>query len=127
MQEIPVNLNGLEKEDVFSVASALLYSLRNTPKYSTISELFYILDYDNFIKLIKYYGGETVRIPSISEISETLRLLVLYQCRVVEEMSWEESLKKAGIDEENSMTYRAKLDYVRRLLDKLEIGGRHYD
>lgn len=127
MKEIPVNLDGLKKEDVFSVASALLYSLKDYPQYSTISELFYILDYDNFIKLIKYYGGTTLRIPSSDEINETLKLLLLYQYREVEELSWEESLKKSGIPSEESRSCRTKLNRLKSMIDSQEVGGRSYD
>lgn len=127
MKELPVNLDRLKKEDVFSVASALLYSLKDSPQYSTISELFYILDYDNFIKLIKYYGGTTIRVPSSEEISQTLKLLLLYQYREVENLSWEESLKKSDISQEESRSCRTKLNHLKSILNLQEIGGRSYD
>lgn len=127
MKEIPINLDGLSREDVFAVATALLYSLKDHPQYSIVSELFYILDYDNFIRLIKYFGGCEIRIPSSEEINNTLKLLLLYQYREVEEFSWEDSLKKAGIPESDSRSARTKLNSLIRILKSQEVGGRNYE
>lgn len=127
VKEIPVNLNGLEREDVFAVASALLFSLKDTPKYSVISELFYILDYENFLRLIKYFGGMTLKIPTTEEISETMRVLLLYQYTEVEEMDWQEAMSRAGVDLSLSYSMKNKVVALKRLLKKLDVGGRHYD
>lgn len=126
MKEIPINLDRLQKEDLYSVATALLYTLKDTPQYSTMSELFYILDYPNFLKLIKYYGGQEVRIPSHEEINEMLSILLLYQYREVEELEWEECLKKVGADESQSKSLRGKVSALSSLLKSQEIGGRDY-
>lgn len=127
MTEFPVNLEGLEKEDIYSVATAFLYSLKGTPKYSVISELFYILDYSNFLKLIKYYGGTEIRIPTSEEINSLLKYLLLYQYHTVEELPWKESLVKSGIPIEESASARSKLMSLSKLLDVREMGGRNYD
>lgn len=127
MKEIPMSLEGLEKEDVYSVATALLYSLKDNPKYSVVSELFYILDYKNFLNLIKFFGGTEIRIPSADEISEMLRLLLLYQYRKVDELSWEESLARSGISYEDSNSARAKLTQLEKVLKSHDVGRRDYE
>lgn len=127
MKDIPVNLDRLKREDIFSVATALLYTLKDTPQYSIMSELFYILDYENFIKLIKYFGGRTIKVPSSEEISEMLKVLLLYQYREVEEYKWSECLKMAGISEEESRVYRGRLNFLIRLLKSQELSGRSYE
>lgn len=127
MKEIPVNLDGLNREDVFAVATALLYSLKDSPQYSIVSELFYILDYDNFIRLIKYFGGSEIRIPSSEEINSILKLLLLYQYREVEEFSWEDSLRKAGISQDESRSARTKLNSLINILKSQDIGRRSYE
>lgn len=127
MKELPVNLDILRKEDTYSVATALLYTLRNSPKYSTMSELFYLLDYQSFLNLIEYFGGQVIRVPSSEEISEMLKILLLYQYRVVEEISWEDSLKKAGIPQEESISARNKLNSLVRVLKTQNLGDRSYE
>lgn len=126
MKEIPINLDNLQKEDLYSVATALLYTLKDTPQYSTMSELFYILDYPNFIKLIKYYGGQEIRVPTHEEINEMLTVLLLYQYREVEELSWDECLKKVNADPDQSKSLRGKVNALSSLLKSQDVGGRDY-
>lgn len=127
MKEIPINLDNLQKEDLYSVATALLYTLKDTPQYSTMSELFYILDYPNFIKLIKYYGGQEIRVPTHEEINEMLTVLLLYQYREVEELPWDECLKKVNADPDQSKSLRGKVNALVALLKDQDVGGRNYD
>lgn len=127
MNNLPVNLNGLEKQDVYSVATALLYLLKDSPKHSIVSELFYILDYDNFLKLIKYYGGREIRIPSIDEITDLLKVLLVYQYRVVEEIPWREALAKAEVPASESLSMKGKVQQLAVQLDSHDIGKRTYE
>lgn len=127
MKEIPVSLEGLKKEDIYSVASALLYSLKDSPQYSVTSELFYILDYNNFLKMIQYFGGMEIRVPTISEINEILKVLLLYQYSEVEEINWKDALKKAEISEEESRLYRSKVSRLSKILKSQDLGKRYYD
>lgn len=127
MKELPMSLDGLEKEDVYSVATALLYSLKDSPKYSIVSELFYILDYKNFLNLIRYFGGMEIRVPEASEINDLLRVLLLYQYRKVDELGWEESLIKSGFSLEDSNSARAKLTQLEKILKSHDVGRRSYD
>lgn len=126
MQDLPLSLEGLKREDAFAVASALLYSLKGVPKYSIISELFYILDYENFLKLIKYYGGMEIRIPTVEEISDLLKCLLLYQYYVVENLDWEVALTKSGYSLEDTASAKMKLNHLIKILKTQEIGGRDY-
>lgn len=127
MKELPMSLEGLEKEDVYSVATALLYSLKDSPKYSVVSELFYILDYKNFLNLIKYFGGMEIRIPSSDEISDLLRVLLLYQYRKVDELSWEDSLARSGFSTDESNSARVKMTQLEKILKSQDLGRRSYD
>lgn len=127
MSNFSIDLSSLKREDVFSVATALLYSLKDSSKYSTVSELFYILDYDNFINLIKYFGGQEIRIPSSDEVARILKVLLLYQYSKVENLEWSESLKKSGIREEDSLVARNQLRSLERIFQKYDIGERKYE
>lgn len=127
MQELPVNLDALAKEDVYSVATALLYTLKDSPRYSIVSELFYILDHNNFLNLIKYFGGMEIRIPTVDEINDLLKVILLYQYYVVEEMSWTESLTRSGFTQEESNSARMKLLSLKDLFKNQEIGSKKYE
>lgn len=118
-------LETLNKEDTYSMMLMLLYASTDNPRYSTLSELSYILDHDNFIKFIKYYEGQTIEIPTLSSMSDSLRVLMLFQYYKVENLSWHESLKKSGFDLSETISARHKLDKFISQLNKYNyrLGG----
>lgn len=117
-----INLSNLEKRDVFSISTALLYSLKSSPKYSMMSELFYILDYENFMKLIKYYGGQEIRIPTSQEINETLKILLVYQYYKIDNLDWIDSIVKAGFSSNESGSVKCKLQKLEAILNTQRLG-----
>lgn len=71
-------LNTLKYENVFDILLFVLYKLKDDEKYSTLSELAYLLDYQSLLKLCKMYGGLTIRIPTLDEIELIIHSLMLY-------------------------------------------------
>lgn len=98
-----IDLESLKDMDLYSLSMFLLYKLKNVPKFSTLSELPYLLDRDNLLKLCKYLGGQTIRIPTIEELNNMMRTLLLYQYHVIEGREWKLSLQLVGY---NSSEYR---------------------
>ena len=66
------NIDNLKKRDVYSLMLFVLYKLRDIPEYSSISELAYILDKDNLLRLCEYFGGITLTIPTIDELESII-------------------------------------------------------
>ena len=62
-------LTNLDEEDVSSALLFSLYKLHNDPKYSTLSELPYIIDGSrhDLLKFLSYYEGKTITIPSAND------------------------------------------------------------
>ena len=56
-----------------------LFKLKDDPKYSTLSELCYILDGDNLTRFLKYFGGLTIKIPTLRDMRLLTQTLLLYQ------------------------------------------------
>jgi hypothetical protein len=48
------------------------------PDYMVLSELVYVLDKDNLLKLCEYFGGSTIKIPTIKELESIVYSLLLY-------------------------------------------------
>ena len=71
-------LNNLKSQDIYSLILFALYKLREIPEYSTLSELAYIVDKENLLKLCEYFGGTTIHIPTIDELESILYSLLLY-------------------------------------------------
>ena len=69
----------LKDQEIYSLMLFVLFKLREDENYSTLSELAYILEKDDFLNLCEYFGGLTIKIPTIEELENLIRLLVLYQ------------------------------------------------
>lgn len=92
------DLDILQSNDIYSLALFTLYKLSDNSKYSTISEIPYIIDKDSLFRFLKFYGGHTIAVPTVEELVSTTRLLVAYQQLKVLGRSFKDSLKCAGID-----------------------------
>ena len=86
-------LNALNKTDIYSLMLFTLYKMRDIPKYSTLSELCYILDGENLSKFLSFYGGMTITVPTLEEMRLVLQALLLYQYVNLEHGDFEEALK----------------------------------
>jgi uncharacterized protein Smg (DUF494 family) len=90
-------LEQLDKKDIYSLILFILYNLKEVPEYSTLSELVYILDNENFIKLLNYYGGKTITIPTTDELSNVLNALVVYEKKENTDKNVSDILKEVGV------------------------------
>lgn len=59
------------------------------PEYSSIAELVYILDKDNMLNLCEYFGGQTIKIPTIKELESLVYSLLLFQYTKIDNMDYD--------------------------------------
>lgn len=102
-------LDKLKTTDLFSLLLFVLYKLRNIEEYSTISELAYVLDKENLLNLCEYFGGITVRIPTIDELEGIINSLLIYQYVDIDGYEYKEAIKKIGFD--SHQLRQVKKDY----------------
>ena len=76
---IKQELQKLKEPDIWGFMLFALYKIKEIPEYSSISEMAYILDKSNFLRLCEYFGGCTIKIPTVQEIELLLYGLLLYQ------------------------------------------------
>lgn len=62
----------------FQYLLQLLPPLEDTPEFSWLPELFSIIGARNLINLCKYAGGETIKIPTIEQLSRDIDALQWY-------------------------------------------------
>lgn len=86
-------LEALKKEDVYSLLLFALFRLKDVPEYSSISELAYILDGKSLFNLLEYYGGTTIRIPTLDEFDTVVQSLLLYQYVNIEGIEYSQAVK----------------------------------
>ena len=89
---IKQELNNLHERDIWSLMLFVLFKVKDIPECSSLSELAYILDKKNMLKLCEYFGGQTIRIPTIDELETLTYSLLLYQHVVIEHMNYEDAL-----------------------------------
>lgn len=87
-----IDLTDLAVSDVYSLAMFLLFKFKEIPQYEVISELPYLLDKENLLNFLNYYGGKTIVIPTQDEFMEFLQLILFYQYFKVEGKTFDESL-----------------------------------
>ena len=87
------DISKLSENDIYSMGLFTLYSLTEIPDYRVLSELPYILDKKSLLKVCKYYGGTTIKIPTVEELETVMRVLLLYQRVNIEKKSLESALK----------------------------------
>ena len=85
-------LQKLKQVDIWSLMLFVLYNFQNIPEYSAISELAYVLDQKNFLRLCEYFGGQTIKIPTIDQMEETIYAMLLYQYIDVEKIAEPEAV-----------------------------------
>lgn len=62
----------------FQYLLQLLPPLEDTPEFANLPELFSIIGAKNLIKLCKYAGGETIKIPTIEQLYTDIQALQWY-------------------------------------------------
>ena len=66
--------------------------MKQVPEYATLSELAYILDKQNLLYLLEYFGGMTITIPTKEELQLVINTLLVYQYVKVEKMTYQKAL-----------------------------------
>lgn len=94
------NLQNLKQKDVFNIMLFVLYKLKDIPDYKVLSELFYLVDKEALLNICQYYGGMTVRIPTIEELNNILNALTLYLKVDIQHLNFEDSLNKFELNKE---------------------------
>ena len=118
--KIKDELEKLKSVDIYSLMMFALFKIRNIPEYSTLSELVYILDKDNLLKLCEYFGGLTISIPTIDDLESLVYSLLLYQYVDIEHMPYDDAVDIIG--HKTSELRKVKSDYLKLkvLLDKYD-------
>ena len=85
----------LNEEETFMLSLIMLSNLHDDEKYSELCELIFLFDnYKGFKQFIKYYGGKTIQVPTVTELKQCLRLLELFQKVEIDKKDFKESYNK---------------------------------
>jgi hypothetical protein len=76
---IKSKLDSLHLSDIYSLMLFVMYKIQDIPEYAMLSELCYLLDGANLTRLLTYFAGKTITIPTEDEFANMSKALLLYQ------------------------------------------------
>ena len=121
---IKEELTKLTKIDIWSLMLFVLYNFQKIPEYSGISELAYILDQKNLLKLCEYFGGQTIRIPTIDELRTMLYALLLYQYVNIEKIPEGDAIELLRVEGPTIKLIKESYVQVKDILSKYQFSNR---
>lgn len=87
-------LNHLKDKDLYSLVLFALYKMIPIPEYSSLSQLIYVLDKTNFLNLCEYFGGQTIKIPTIEEIESLMCALRIFEKEKLQHIPYEKAIEE---------------------------------
>ena len=76
----------------FYLLLELMVPLYNVEEYAWLPELFSIVGHERLITLAKYAGGETIKIPTINEITSAIEALDWYYKVYIKKCNYKKSI-----------------------------------
>lgn len=114
----------LKDMDTYSLTLFVLYKLTGVAEYSSLSELAYVLDKDNLLNLLEYFGGTTIKIPTVSEFENLVYALLLYEYVNIDHKEYKEACKLLNKGPEDLIDIKATYRKLCNILEKYEFSPR---
>ena len=76
MSSVKKTYENLKSQDIYSLVLFCLYKLKDVPEYSSLSELAFVMDKDNLLNFCEYFGGQTIKVPTIQELKDIMFALL---------------------------------------------------
>ena len=87
-------IDKLQLSDIYSLMFFILYKTQDIPEYATVREMCYLLDGNNMTRLLTYFAGKTITIPTAAELSILINSLMLYNSINLKGNSFAEAVEK---------------------------------
>ena len=121
--KIKEELKKLNTPEIYSLILFSLYKLNNDPQYSTLSELPYLLDRQSLLNLLQYYGGLTIKIPTIRELEILVYALSLHEKVCFDGKSFSEALSALGHDKNEEQNIVEAYQHIQTVLEGYSFGN----
>lgn len=100
-KNIKESLKLLNEDDITGTILYLIYKLSNEPKYSTLSQLVYILDKESLFKLCSIFGECEIKIPTVDELRMYTGALYIYYAIKYDHISFDKAFNSLKMDNIN--------------------------
>ena len=114
------DVSKIRDKDIYGMLLFALANIKDIPEYSSISQLCYILDKKNLLKLCQFFGGLTIKIPTIEDLEMLLYTLLLYQYINVDNMTFDEAIKIIGSKYDDVRVIKTNYCELAKILDKYD-------
>lgn len=118
------NLENFKQQDFYSLLLFSLFKMIQIPEYSSLSELAYVLDKDNLLNFCEYFGGQTIKVPTINELQSLLHSLLLYQYVKIEGMDYDKALSLIGHESCELRKVKSQYQALCKILDNYNFNVR---
>ena len=110
-------LEQLDKKDISSLILFTIFKLKDQPQYTTLSELIYLLDEKSFSNLLNYFGGKTIKIPTVQEFNDLLSALLVLEQKENTDLSDEEIFNELNIKKTNRDTVMNNINVISKIIE----------
>lgn len=122
--KIKEELLNLKSSDIYSLMLFVLYKVKGIPDYAALSEMAYLLDKESLLTLCEYYGGLTIKIPTIDELEDLVKALLMYQLVDVEKRSYEDALIIIGLESSEKRKLKSNYLKVKEVVENYNFKGK---
>ena len=120
MRQLTKDVSRLKENDIINVLLYAIYKLTNTPEYSAISELAYVLDKDSLYKLCATFGGATIKIPPLSLFKNITKALLIVELMQKGE-TFDDAYLKAEVDVRDKAEVIKIVNQLVEILDDYDV------
>lgn len=124
---IKKELKNLKQTDIYSLMLFALYKFIEIPEYSSLSEMAFILDKENLLNLCEYFGGQTIKIPTIKELESLTYSLLLYQLVDIDKINYDDAINMIGHESRDLREVKNNYRKLVEVLSKYEFKPRGSD
>ena len=111
------NIENLKQVDFYSIILFSLFKMTNNPEYSSLSQLCYVLDKDNLLNLCEFFGGQTIKIPTIKELESLVYSLLLYQYVKIDKMDYDKAIDLIGHESCQLRQVKKQYQHICKILE----------
>jgi hypothetical protein len=114
------DLNLLKVNDIYSLMLFAIYKMKDIPEYATLSELSYVLKKDSLLNFFEYFGGTTIKVPTMGEFKVVIKALMLYQYVKIENIEFNKAVKMIDLEENKLKDVKQCFCVIGDILDKYD-------
>jgi hypothetical protein len=114
------DLNLLKVNDIYSLMLFAIYKMKDIPEYATLSELSYVLKKDSLLNFFEYFGGTTIKVPTMGEFKVVIKALMLYQYVKIENIEFNKAVKMIDLEETKLKDVKQCFCVIGDILDKYD-------